>query len=566
MTVIPFAEWRPDMPALGPYAREALNVVPAAESYRPLNALATTSSALTARAQGAAWFRGTDGTVKMLAGDATKLYRLNGTTWVYAPKLDGARNITAITQANPGVVTYTGADPSNGDTVYITGVVGMTQVNGLFFTVAGVNAGANTFQLSGVNTTGYTAYSSGGTVQKATIYAPGADGNWRFTQFGALAIAVDGVSTPQKFNLSSGTNFEDLGGSPPAASFIGTVSDFVVLAKIGNTRQRVQWSGFNNAEAPWTSDPSTQADLQDLPDGGEVTGFVGGDIGRVFQENAIRRMSYEGPPTVFRFDKIANDLGCSVPNSIASVSDRDFFLHKSGFHMLLGAQQVVPIGRDKVDVTFWGEFDESNQSRCSSAIDPVRGLYVMAYPAHGSSGTPNRLLIYEWSKQRWTRAFVTCELIFSGVSQQSVTLEGLDSYSATLEGLPYSLDSSFWSGALSMLLYGFDTDHKSGSFSGQTLEATIDTGEFNPGNGSRSVIRGLRPLIDGGSPTIRLGAREVQQNAVTFADPVSLTPAGMAPVYGSGRYFRVRAVIPAGDTWSNAQGIDDLDVRKAGGQ
>ena len=28
MTVIPFAEWRPDMPALGPYAREALNVVP----------------------------------------------------------------------------------------------------------------------------------------------------------------------------------------------------------------------------------------------------------------------------------------------------------------------------------------------------------------------------------------------------------------------------------------------------------------------------------------------------------------------------------------------------------
>src|SRR5229473_828326 len=36
MSVIPFAEWRPDMPDLGQWAREALNVIPAEESYRPL--------------------------------------------------------------------------------------------------------------------------------------------------------------------------------------------------------------------------------------------------------------------------------------------------------------------------------------------------------------------------------------------------------------------------------------------------------------------------------------------------------------------------------------------------
>ena len=40
MSVIPFAEWRPDMPSLSQWAREALNVVPAEESYRPLNGLA----------------------------------------------------------------------------------------------------------------------------------------------------------------------------------------------------------------------------------------------------------------------------------------------------------------------------------------------------------------------------------------------------------------------------------------------------------------------------------------------------------------------------------------------
>lgn len=87
-----------------------------------------------------------------------------------------AQAITGITQANPAVVTYAGADTyANGDRVWISGVVGMTQVNNREFTVAGLNAGANTFQLSGVDSTAYTAYSSGGTVEEivevATTYA-----------------------------------------------------------------------------------------------------------------------------------------------------------------------------------------------------------------------------------------------------------------------------------------------------------------------------------------------------------------------------------------------------------
>ncbi len=75
--------------------------------------------------------------------------------------------ITAITKANPAVVTYSGNDNfSNGDKVFITDVVGMTNVNDLVFTVANVNAGSNTFELSGTNSTAYNTYTSGGTIQK----------------------------------------------------------------------------------------------------------------------------------------------------------------------------------------------------------------------------------------------------------------------------------------------------------------------------------------------------------------------------------------------------------------
>jgi hypothetical protein len=88
-----------------------------------------------------------------------RFYKDNGAV------LEANKTITGITQANPGVVTSAAHGYSNGDTVVITGVVGMTQVNNKRFKVASV--ATNTFQLqdidgNNVNTTSYTAYTSGG--------------------------------------------------------------------------------------------------------------------------------------------------------------------------------------------------------------------------------------------------------------------------------------------------------------------------------------------------------------------------------------------------------------------
>jgi len=74
--------------------------------------------------------------------------------------------ITGLTSANPGVVTSASHGLSNGQVVRIDDVGGMTQVNDTLFTTA--NVATNTFQLSGVDTSGYTSYSSGGTWSKAT--------------------------------------------------------------------------------------------------------------------------------------------------------------------------------------------------------------------------------------------------------------------------------------------------------------------------------------------------------------------------------------------------------------
>ena len=83
--------------------------------------------------------------------------------------LEGDKTISAITKANPAVVTATGHGYSNGDEVVISGVVGMTEVNSKRFLVA--NKTTNTFELTdkdgtNINSSTFTTYTSGGVSNK----------------------------------------------------------------------------------------------------------------------------------------------------------------------------------------------------------------------------------------------------------------------------------------------------------------------------------------------------------------------------------------------------------------
>ncbi len=90
--------------------------------------------------------------------------------------LDVPKPVTALTQANPGVITVTGHGFSNDDVVIIRGVIGTTEVNRQKFTVA--NVSDDTFELNDIDDvpidmSGYTAYISGGEVRKCVTSVSG---------------------------------------------------------------------------------------------------------------------------------------------------------------------------------------------------------------------------------------------------------------------------------------------------------------------------------------------------------------------------------------------------------
>ena len=122
---------------------------------------------------------------------------------------NASQNITGITKANPAVVTVASHGYTNGTDVWINSVGGMTEVNGRRYTIA--NATTNTFELSGVDSTNYTTYTSGGTA--ASVYeisSPYTEAQLYQIQFTQSAdvmyIVHEGVS-PRKLSRTGHTNW-----------------------------------------------------------------------------------------------------------------------------------------------------------------------------------------------------------------------------------------------------------------------------------------------------------------------------------------------------------------------
>lgn len=129
-----------------------------------------------------------------------------------APVVTNPRNITGITQANPGVVTAVAHGYDDLDTVVISGVLGMTQVNAKYFLINVLTA--NTFQLldmfgNNVDTSAYSAYTSGGVVRRVlkldSPYAADDLALLKFTQNVNSMIFTHPDYTPQILEYTSET-------------------------------------------------------------------------------------------------------------------------------------------------------------------------------------------------------------------------------------------------------------------------------------------------------------------------------------------------------------------------
>ena len=398
-------------------------------------------------------------------------------------------------------------------------------------------------------------------ISKAGGYSLTGGERWKFVQFGEYIIATGGTGEiPQKFQLGTDTVFSDVSGSPARADDCAVVRDFVFLANVdegsGRIPYRVRWSGFNDISS-WTSGID-QSDFQDVVDAGACQGVVGGEFAIILMERAIVRATYTGPPLIFQFDRIENQRGCKVKNSICNVGNKVFFLSDDGFYATDG-QSVQPIGTEKVNKWFADDFNSAFKEKMSASVDPLNQIAMWSYTSNSSpSGDPDKIIIYNYVLGRWSLVEISMSYLapfYSG----GYTVDQLDAISATIDALSIQTDSQIFKGG--EYFFGGAVGDTIHTFTGTgKYPATIVTGEAAISQGSHSIVTRLYPYFDVGSVDAQVGTRDKSTALVSFTSTQTMNDAGFIPFRASGRYHRAKLEFY---DFKYIQGID-IEARKIG--
>ncbi len=378
------------------------------------------------------------------------------------------------------------------------------------------------------------------------------DDYWEFASWQGKVIATNMHETMQIYDTATAL-FIDLDAAIPAnqlrAALVGVVNEFCVLGHVYDPSttvvefSRVHWSAIGDA-TDWTVSATTQCDYQDLDQHyGTVQKVVSGDVGYIFQERAITRMTYVGSPTIFQFDQVETERGTVSGRSVVRVGDMIYYLAADGFYVFNGSTSQR-IGDNKIDKTFWDYVNRQYVHNVVGTYDTERKLVIWSVPFTYGSRTPtaaNALFCFSTSEgpYRWSLVWLDTEYIY-------MTDYDSDTYDTNLQ------------------ISTFNTSHKATTLTGTYKEAEIETGEYQPAPEGRSLVRRVRPIVSGtgGTITLEIASRDKSNEAFSDSSVYSMNSNGAMSTRDNARYHKARVSITGG--FDAAKGVDVEEVTPTG--
>lgn len=385
--------------------------------------------------------------------------------------------------------------------------------------------------------------------QTATTYGSNDLAKWWFIQFGDYIVAGNINDAPQSFQLGVSTEFSDLAGNPPNADGAAVWGDHLALFA-GDT---VYWSDTSDI-GEWATGNSGS---QQFPDGGPVMGSNNVTNPFIIQRDAIRRGTFSpGSLEVFSFQKTHDKVGAASRKSVCSRGDLTFFASFGAFYQLNPDGSLIPIGDEKLDRWFFSQLSGSALANIIGRVDPFYPrVYFSAQVA--SSGVYDLMLVYDWSKQEWSKISVGAGVLFPLASATiGYSLEQIGAIYGALENVPYSLDSNVWKGG-APTMGAMDATGRFGFFSGENARASIATAGAGATTGQMTFMDGVFPVTDTDQLTVSVGTRNRLQDDFTWGPELTPNPVtGQIDFIAEARFFAFRQNIAEGADWTKAQGID----------
>lgn len=388
---------------------------------------------------------------------------------------------------------------------------------------------------------------------------------WRFAEAYGLVIGTNYSDHPQYVDATNGTGFGNL-TTLVKARYVTTLRDFVLVGNTydafdGAVPYRVRWSAVGNP-MEWNFSATTQADFQDIVGGGPVQAVIGGEEGTVLLKSQIVKMIYVGSPAIFEFKTIYQNKGCAIPQSVISADGKIFFYGEDGFYMLEN-DRLTPIGKGKVDEWFKASSNSSAYNRMTVSIDPLNKLVIWLYASvDATDGKPDQFLIFNYDRGVWSTGSSSAQFLFNSLSLPT-TLAALDRY-GSLEAVPASLDSALWAGGRPFLA-AMDDGGRVYAFTGPSMPATIETGEYPTGSmlaqvmqgvrGDRALVRAASPKVHGeAAVTVQVVGKVTPQASAPYGAASAVNANGWCPLRSDARYHRYR--ITLNGNWTQAMGVE----------
>ena len=358
-------------------------------------------------------------------------------------------------------------------------------------------------------------------------------------QIGADPTSLAGLWTDLN-SYNSGANT----GAPSARYVCVTLSGFVVLANVGwppaNTAgatvqypRRVWWSAIG-APTLWPTPGSAaavavQSGFVEMPsDMGDITGLtpnINGIDFLVHLERGIVRMIYIGGLAVFQAQAALGSHGTLAPDSLVKVDNTAYYLSEDGFYAFDGSNNT-PLGAGKVDRWFFANCN-TDPKQVIGFYDRVnRGIRWMC----GQGAISDTHMFYSIPFTRWGVGRLAQTFGFTGINTND-------------ENVPIV----------------FDNRNVPWIMNGQPLQMSFSSAERRLFPARRSFVTGIKPLIDGGKPTVGMAWRQNQTDAQITNAPTAQDAAGVCP-QRLDAYFTQATMATDGQTnWTQVLGFDVPD-------
>ena len=350
-----------------------------------------------------------------------------------------AQNITAITQASPGVLTITGHGYADGEEVFIEDVGGMTELNNRNFKIA--NKTANTFELTymngtAVDTTSFTAYTSGGTAARVyTITTPYVEADLselRFIQSADIVTLTHPSYSPRELARTAHTSWtlNEMLFAPSIAPPINLLSDspggtrvYVVTAVDATTNEESlpsvpEYATTFTSTLTWDAVPgAAHYNVYKLRDG--IYGWIGLTGTESFTDATIDADVLDEPP----IDR-QPFLGLAATKDVSGATQADPCVLTVTAHGYSDADEVYV-----KDIEGMTELNNRIFTIANSTVNTfeLSGEDSTAYTAYVAGGTTAK--ITRTDNQPSTCAYYQQRLIFANTNSDT---EGVWSSKSTL--------------------------------------------------------------------------------------------------------------------------------------